>query len=307
MSRTACVFPGQGSQTVGMLKDLAAGHAVVTETFAQASSVLGYDLWELVQQDADGKLNQTHITQPALLAASVAVWRVMQSKNIEVDYLAGHSLGEYSALVCADVIRFEDAIKLVEARGQFMQQAVPAGSGAMFAIIGLGDEAIEDACQQTAIATGDVVAPVNYNSPGQVVIAGEAKAVEQAAEACKAAGAKRALPLAVSVPSHCELMRPAADQLADMLASIQFNVPVIDVVNNVDVAIEKEPEAIKNALIRQLYCPVQWTKSVEFLAANGVERVLEVGPGKVLTGLVKRINKSLSGAAVNTPASIEDL
>ncbi len=307
MSRTACVFPGQGSQTVGMLKDLAAEHAVVTETFAQASSVLGYDLWELVQQDADGKLNQTHITQPALLAASVAVWRVMQSKNIEVDYLAGHSLGEYSALVCADVIRFEDAIKLVEARGQFMQQAVPAGSGAMFAIIGLGDEAIEDACQQTAIATGDVVAPVNYNSPGQVVIAGEAKAVEQAAEACKAAGAKRALPLAVSVPSHCELMRPAADQLADMLASIQFNVPVIDVVNNVDVAIEKEPEAIKNALIRQLYCPVQWTKSVEFLAANGVERVLEVGPGKVLTGLVKRINKSLSGAAVNTPASIEDL
>lgn len=307
MSRTACVFPGQGSQTVGMLKDLAAEHAVVTETFAQASSVLGYDLWELVQQDADGKLNQTHITQPALLAASVAVWRVMQSKNIEVDYLAGHSLGEYSALVCADVIRFEDAIKLVEARGQFMQQAVPAGSGAMFAIIGLGDEAIEDACQQTAIATGDVVAPVNYNSPGQVVIAGEAKAVEQAADACKAAGAKRALPLAVSVPSHCELMRPAADQLADMLASIQFNVPVIDVVNNVDVAIEKEPEAIKNALIRQLYCPVQWTKSVEFLAANGVERVLEVGPGKVLTGLVKRINKSLSGAAVNTPASIEDL
>ena len=307
MSRTACVFPGQGSQTVGMLKDLAAEHAVVTETFAQASSVLGYDLWELVQQDADGKLNQTHITQPALLAASVAVWRVMQSKNIEVDYLAGHSLGEYSALVCADVIRFEDAIKLVEARGQFMQQAVPAGSGAMFAIIGLGDEAIENACQQTAIATGDVVAPVNYNSPGQVVIAGEAKAVEQAAEACKAAGAKRALPLAVSVPSHCELMRPAADQLADMLASIQFNVPVIDVVNNVDVAIEKEPEAIKNALIRQLYCPVQWTKSVEFLAANGVERVLEVGPGKVLTGLVKRINKSLSGAAVNTPASIEDL
>ena len=188
-----------------------------------------------------------------------------------------------------------------------MQSAVPAGSGAMYAIIGLGDAEIEEACQQTAIATGDVVAPVNYNSPGQVVIAGEAKAVEQAAAACKDAGAKRALPLAVSVPSHCELMRPAADQLAEMLESIQFNVPVIDVVNNVDVAVEKDPEAIKSALIRQLYCPVQWTKSIEYLASNGVEQVLETGPGKVLTGLVKRINKTLSGAAVNTPLAVEEL
>lgn len=307
MSRTACVFPGQGSQTVGMLKELAAEFPIVTETFAQASSVLGYDLWALVQEDTEGKLNQTEITQPALLAASVAIWRVIESKNLDVDYLAGHSLGEYSALVCAGVIRFEDAIKLVEARGQFMQSAVPAGSGAMYAIIGLGDAEIEEACQQTAIATGDVVAPVNYNSPGQVVIAGEAKAVEQAAAACKDAGAKRALPLAVSVPSHCELMRPAADQLAEMLESIQFNVPVIDVVNNVDVAVEKDPEAIKSALIRQLYCPVQWTKSIEYLASNGVERVLEIGPGKVLTGLVKRINKTLSGAAVNTPLAVEEL
>lgn len=307
MSRTACVFPGQGSQTVGMLKELAGEFPIVTETFAQASSVLGYDLWALVQEDTEGKLNQTEITQPALLAASVAIWRVIESKNLDVDYLAGHSLGEYSALVCAGVIRFEDAIKLVEARGQFMQSAVPAGSGAMYAIIGLGDAEIEEACQQTAIATGDVVAPVNYNSPGQVVIAGEAKAVEQAAAACKDAGAKRALPLAVSVPSHCELMRPAADQLAEMLESIQFNVPVIDVVNNVDVAVEKDPEAIKSALIRQLYCPVQWTKSIEYLASNGVERVLEIGPGKVLTGLVKRINKTLSGAAVNTPLAVEEL
>ena len=307
MSRTACVFPGQGSQTVGMLKELAAEFPIVTETFAQASSVLGYDLWALVQEDTEGKLNQTEITQPALLAASVAIWRVIESKNLDVDYLAGHSLGEYSALVCAGVIRFEDAIKLVEARGQFMQSAVPAGSGAMYAIIGLGDAEIEEACQQTAIATGDVVAPVNYNSPGQVVIAGEAKAVEQAAAACKDAGAKRALPLAVSVPSHCELMRPAADQLAEMLESIQFNVPVIDVVNNVYVAVEKDPEAIKSALIRQLYCPVQWTKSIEYLASNGVEQVLEIGPGKVLTGLVKRINKTLSGAAVNTPLAVEEL
>ncbi|MEW9798699.1 ACP S-malonyltransferase [Alteromonas sp. CYL-A6] len=307
MTRTACVFPGQGSQSVGMLKELADTHASVIDTFSEASSVLGYDLWDLVQNDPDNTLNETHITQPALLTASVAIWRVLQSKGLQVDYLAGHSLGEYSALVCAGAIDFKDAVKLVESRGRFMQEAVPAGAGAMYAIIGLDDAAIADICQQTAIATGDVVAPVNFNSPGQVVIAGEKNAAEQAADACKAAGAKRALPLAVSVPSHCELMRPAADKLEETLATLQINTPAINVVNNVDVNIETESDAIRNALVRQLYCPVQWTRTVEYLAAAGVTRVIEVGPGKVLTGLNKRIDKSLDAIAVNTPDGVAEL
>ncbi|MBU3022719.1 ACP S-malonyltransferase [Aestuariibacter sp. A3R04] len=304
MSRTACVFPGQGSQAVGMLKELADSHAIVEQTFAEASDVLGYNLWELVQTDEQGKLNETHITQPALLTASVAIWRVLQAQGLSVDYVAGHSLGEYSALVCAGAIEFKDAVKLVESRGEFMQQAVPAGAGAMYAIIGLDDNKIAEICEQTAIATGDVVAPVNFNSPGQVVIAGEKNAAEKAATDCKDAGAKRALPLSVSVPSHCELMRPAADQLDDALASIIITSPKIPVVNNVDVNVEEEPSAIKDALVRQLYCPVQWTKTIEFLSTSGVDKVIEVGPGKVLTGLNKRIDKSLTCVAVNTPDSL---
>lgn len=304
MTRIACVFPGQGSQSVGMLSELATSQSSILETFSEASSVLGYDLWELVQNDPDKKLNETHITQPALLTASVAIYRVLKAQGITPDYLAGHSLGEYSALVCAGVLDFADAVKLVEARGQFMQQAVPAGAGAMYAIIGLADDAIAEICTETAIATGDVVAPVNFNSPGQVVIAGEKGAAEQAALACKEAGAKRALPLAVSVPSHCELMRPAADQLEDMLASITLNTPEIQVVNNVDVAVENTSESIRNALVRQLYCPVQWTKTIEYLAAAGVDTIVEVGPGKVLTGLGKRIVKSVNYIAVNSPETL---
>ncbi|QJR79451.1 ACP S-malonyltransferase [Alteromonas pelagimontana] len=306
MTRTACVFPGQGSQSVGMLKELAEEHQSVISTFSQASDVLGYDLWDLVQHDAEGKLGETHITQPALLTASVAVWRLLQERDLQVDYLAGHSLGEYSALVCSGAMAFEDAVRLVEARGKFMQQAVPAGAGAMYAIIGLDDAKIADICQQTAIATGDVVAPVNFNSPGQLVIAGEKSAAEQAAQACKDAGAKRALALAVSVPSHCELMRPAADQLDDALADITLQTPSINIVNNVDVNIETEAKAIRDALVRQLYCPVQWTRTIEYLAAAGVERIVEVGPGKVLTGLIKRIDKNLESFAVNTPATLAD-
>ncbi|MBQ4829778.1 ACP S-malonyltransferase [Alteromonas sp. MMG017] len=307
MTKTACVFPGQGSQSVGMLKELADSHPSVVDTFKEASDVLGYDLWDLVQNDADGKLNETHITQPALLAASVATWRVLEAQGIEVSYLAGHSLGEYSALVCGGAMSFADAIKLVEARGQYMQEAVPAGAGAMYAIIGLDDNTIANVCHQTAIATGDVVSPVNFNSPGQVVIAGEKVAAEQAAAACKEAGAKRALPLAVSVPSHCELMRPAADKLEDALATLNVHTPAINIINNVDVTIETDGASIKSALVRQLYCPVQWTRTVEYLAAAGVERIIEVGPGKVLTGLNKRINKSLESIAVNTPESVEAL
>ncbi|NAW67187.1 ACP S-malonyltransferase [Photobacterium halotolerans] len=303
MSKFAIVFPGQGSQAVGMLAELAEQYESVQQTFAQASDALGYDLWALVQNGPAEDLNQTHRTQPALLAASVAIWRVWQQEGgAQPAVLAGHSLGEYSALVCAGVLDFSDAIKLVELRGQLMQEAVPAGVGAMSAIIGLDNDAIAKACEEAA--QGEVVAPVNFNSPGQVVIAGHKAAVERANELCKAAGAKRALPLPVSVPSHCALMKPAADKLAVALESVTFNAPVIPVINNADVATETDPAAIKLALVKQLYGPVRWTESVERMAAEGVELLLEVGPGKVLTGLTKRIDKSLNGAAVNDPASL---
>ena len=304
MTRIACVFPGQGSQAVGMLKELADVHPSILDTFAQASEALGYDLWDVVQNDPDSKLNETQVTQPALLTASVAIYRLLAEQGIAPEYMAGHSLGEYSALVCAGVLDFAEAVKLVEARGEFMQQAVPAGAGAMYAIIGLDDDSIAEICHDTAVATGDVVSPVNYNSPGQVVIAGEKNAAEQAANACKEAGAKRALPLAVSVPSHCELMRPAADHLDDKLETIAIAEPTVKVVNNVDVAVESDPAGIRSALVRQLYCPVQWTKTVEFLAAEGIDTISEVGPGKVLTGLGKRIVKSVSYIAVNTPETV---
>ena len=302
MTKFACVFPGQGSQTVGMLADLAEVYPEVEQTFAEASQALGYDLWALVQNDPDKNLNQTHITQPALLAASVAIWNVMKAKGTPVpEFLAGHSLGEYSALVCAGVMDFSDAIKLVEARGKFMQQAVPAGEGAMYAIIGLDDDKIEQSCAAVQQETGEVVSAVNYNSPGQVVIAGTTNAAGKAAEMCKEQGAKRALPLAVSAPSHCALMKPAAEKLADMLEIVTFSEPEIPVVNNVDVTTVSSAQDIKDALVRQLYCPVRWTETVQFLAKQGVTNLQEIGPGKVLTGLAKRIDKSLTAEAVNTP------
>ena len=303
MTKIAVVFPGQGSQTLGMLADLAAAHPVVEETFAEASSALGYDLWQLVQQGPAEELNKTWQTQPALLAASVAIWRVWQQQNgTQPVLMAGHSLGEYSALVCAGVLDFKQAISLVELRGKLMQEAVPAGTGAMYAIIGLDNDAIAKACEESA--QGQVVSPVNFNSPGQVVIAGNKEAVERAGAACKEAGAKRALPLPVSVPSHCALMKPAAEKMAIALENVTFNAPQYSVVNNVDVKVETSPEAIRSALVRQLYSPVRWTESVEFMAAQGVEHLLEVGPGKVLTGLTKRIVDTLTAAAVNDTASL---
>ncbi|ELY3597557.1 ACP S-malonyltransferase [Cronobacter turicensis] len=303
MTQFAFVFPGQGSQAVGMLSDMAANFPVIEATFREASAALGYDLWALVQQGPAEELNKTWQTQPALLTASVALWRVWQEQGGKAPALmAGHSLGEYSALVCAGVIDFADAVRLVELRGKFMQEAVPEGTGAMAAIIGLDDDAIAKACQDAA--EGQVVSPVNFNSPGQVVIAGHKDAVERAGAACKAAGAKRALPLPVSVPSHCALMKPAAEKLAAELEKITFNAPQIPVVNNVDVKCETSPEAIRDALVRQLYSPVQWTKSVELIAAQGVTQLYEVGPGKVLTGLTKRIVDTLTAAAINEPASL---
>lgn len=303
MTQLAFVFPGQGSQTVGMLAELAADNPQVEATFREASDALGYDLWQLVQQGPAEELNKTWQTQPALLAASVAIYRVWQQKQgAQPVLLAGHSLGEYSALVCAGVLAFADAIKLVELRGKLMQEAVPEGTGAMQAIIGLDDEAIRKACEESA--QGEVVSPVNFNSPGQVVIAGNKDAVERAGAACKAAGAKRALPLPVSVPSHCALMKPAAVKLAVALEEIAFNAPDVPVVNNVDVKCENDAAAIRNALVRQLYSPVRWTESVQFIAEQGVTQLLEMGPGKVLTGLTKRIADNLTATAVNDPASL---
>lgn len=299
----AFVFPGQGSQSVGMLAELGANHRVVVETFSQASEVLGYDLWQLVQHDQNGLLNQTHITQPALLSASVALWRLWLEKGgITPTMLAGHSLGEYSALVCAGALGFSDAIRLVEARGQFMQAAVPPGEGAMAAIIGLDNDAIALACEVSA--QGQTVAPVNYNSPGQVVIAGSKLAVERAMVACKAGGAKRALALPVSVPSHCSLMLPAAEKLRAILAGVKMSLPIIPVVHNVDAKLASSSEAIISNLVAQLHQPVLWTQCVESIAASGVDLVVECGPGKVLNGLTKRINKTLQSASINDAASL---
>lgn len=302
--KIALVFPGQGSQTVGMLNELYQEFSVVRDTFAEASAALGYDLWQLIANGPEESLNETHRTQPALLTASVAVWRVWQQQGGATPaFMAGHSLGEYSALVCAGVLGLSDAVKLVEKRGQYMQTAVPAGTGAMSAIIGLDDALIAKACEDAA--QGEVVSPVNYNSPGQVVIAGNKAAVERANELCKAAGAKRALPLPVSVPSHCALMKPAAEQLTADLAALSFAPMQVPVVNNVDVTVVDSADAVKDALIRQLYSPVRWTESVEWLVAQGVTDIVELGAGKVLSGLIKRIHKETTTSSVNDLASLQ--
>jgi len=302
--KIALLFPGQGSQAVGMLAELLESSEIVKATFAEASEALGYDLENLVLSGPAEELNQTHRTQPALLTASVAVYREWLASNAEVEtVLAGHSLGEYSALVCAGVLSLAEAVKLVESRGLYMQEAVPAGVGSMAAIIGLDDEKIQAICVE--LSGEQIVAPVNYNSPGQVVIAGHKEAVEKASEACKEAGAKRALPLAVSVPSHCELMKPAAEKLAADLEALAFNAPKSSLINNVDVAMETDATSIKDALVRQLYSPVRWTETIQELAKLGITQTYEFGPGKVLSGLVKRIDRSISCASVNDAASIE--
>lgn len=306
MSKFAITFPGQGSQSVGMLADMAAEYPVIKATFDEASQVLGYDLFDLVMNGPAEELNKTWRTQPALLTSSVALWRVWQQLGGKAPaVMAGHSLGEYSALVCAGALAFTDAVKLVELRGHAMQDAVPEGVGAMSAIIGLENDVIADNCAKAA--QGQVVSPVNFNSPGQVVIAGHKEAVERANVLMKESGAKRALPLPVSVPSHCALMKPAAEKLAVALEAITVSAPVIPVVNNVDVASESEPAAIKDALVRQLFSPVRWTDTVVSMAEAGVELALEMGPGKVLSGLAKRIDKRVEGVAANEPAAVQEL
>lgn len=297
------VFPGQGSQKIGMLAELAAEFPVVGQTFAEASSVLGYDLWSLVQTGTQDEINLTERTQPLLLTASVAVWRAWQEKNgTRPALMAGHSLGEWSALVCAGVVDFKDAVRLVQQRGKFMQEAVPAGQGAMAAIIGLDDALILDACKKAE--QGEVVAAVNFNSPGQVVIAGTATAVERASALCKEAGAKRALPLPVSAPFHTELMRPAADRLAEQIAATIFSVPEIPVVHNVTAEVEINPEKIKALMIEQIYSPVRWVECVNTMTAKGIAIALECGPGKVLSGLNKRINTDLVTVSVEKPEEL---
>ncbi len=291
-AKIAIVFPGQGSQAVGMLGDLSVSYSEIKETFDEASAALGRDLWALAQNGPAEELNKTQNTQPLVLTASVAMWRVLQNElNVNVDFMAGHSLGEYTALVCAGSLNFVDAVKLVEQRANFMQQAVPAGEGAMAAILGLDVDTLIDICAQAA--DGEVVSAVNFNAPGQVVIAGNTAAVNRAIDLAKEQGAKRALPLPVSVPSHCELMMPAAENLSNTLAGIDFLTPAVEVIHNTDVATHADADGIKDALGKQLYTPVRWVETVESLVESGVTTLIECGPGKVLTGLNKRIDKSL--------------
>ena len=302
MSNTlAFVFPGQGSQQLGMLADLAEKHDIIERTFAEASTILGYDLWNLVQNDAE-QLSQTDKTQPALLTASVALWRLWEQEGgLKPTYVAGHSLGEYSALVCAGVVAFTDAVALVKLRGEYMLQAVPAGEGAMAAIIGLDDDKVIAACDS---ASG-IVSAVNFNSPGQVVIAGHVAAVEEAMVNAKEAGAKRALPLPVSVPSHCELMIPAGKKLAEKLESITFSMPTCTLIQNVTAQAVSDPAIIKANLVSQLSEPVLWTQSIALLSELGVTATVECGPGKVLSGLNKRIIKGLNTSSLGDLLAFE--
>lgn len=298
------VFPGQGSQSIGMLADLGAAVPDVRATFDEASAVLGADLWQLAQQGPESQLNDTRWTQPVLLTAGVAVFRAWRARGGALPTaMAGHSLGEYAALVCAGTLALADGVRLVAERGRLMQEAVPAGAGAMAAILGLDDEAVRAAC--VAAAQGGVVEAVNFNAPGQVVIAGDSAAVERAIAACKDAGAKRAVALPVSVPSHCALMKPAAAQLAERLRAIDLHMPTVPVLNNVDVTVAKSVDAVRDALVRQLYSPVRWVETVAKLAGDGVQVVVECGPGKVLTGLNKRIAKDAECLCVQDPASLD--
>jgi [acyl-carrier-protein] S-malonyltransferase len=299
----ALVFPGQGSQSVGMMAAYGDG---VRATFDEASAALGQDLWALVAEGPAESLNQTIHTQPAMLAASVAVWRLWQVRGgTQPAVMAGHSLGEYSALVCAGALDFADAIRLVRLRAEAMQSAVPEGVGAMAAVLGLDDDAVHAVCAEAA--QGEVLAAVNFNSPGQVVIAGHKAAVERGCALAKDKGAKRALPLPVSVPSHCALMQPAAERLAAALKDIEVRAPVIPVIHNADVQSHASPDAIRDALARQLYSPVRWVESVQAMGRQGVTLIGECGPGKVLAGLNKRILDSVPTVALTDLASLDEL
>lgn len=302
-SRLAFVFPGQGSQSVGMLGELAKAQPEVRDTFAEASDALGFDLWTVSQEGPESELNRTETTQPALLAAGVAVWRCWLARGGERPAsMSGHSLGEYTALVCAGALTLADAVRLVHVRGKLMQEAVSEGQGAMAAVLGSDDALVEQVCAE--VAGDEVVQPANYNSPGQIVIAGHAAAVDRALSALAGRGVRKTVKLAVSVPSHCALMRGAADALARTLDDIEFSLPKIPVFQNVEAKISSDLTSLRRALAAQLHQPVRWTGCVQALAAAGAERVAECGPGKVLSGLVKRIDRSLDARALGSP---EDL
>ncbi len=304
--KIAFVFPGQGSQSVGMLNALAESYPLVRQTFDEASDAVDVDLWALASNGPAEDLNQTFNTQPAMLAAGVAVWRVWrQLQGASPEMMAGHSLGEYTALVCAGSMAFKDAASLVAERGRLMQQAVPQGEGAMAAILGLDDDQVRTLCDQAA--AGDVVEAVNYNSPGQVVIAGSAVAVERAMELAKEAGARRTIALPVSVPSHCALMKPAAKKLQLKLADVTIETPRITVIHNVSVSSESDAEVIRQRLVEQLHAPVRWVETVQKMQADGIGMLVEAGPGKVLTGLARRIDRKLNAVALFEPRGFDDL
>lgn len=300
------IFPGQGSQKAGMLAEAAARHSIIQQTFSEASDAVGYDVWKLVQEGEQEQLNLTEITQPVLLTSSVALWRTwINLQGANPIAMAGHSLGEFSALVCAGALGFTDAVKLVKQRGAFMQTAVPVGEGAMVAIIGLDDESINRVCAEIAAKDGTSVAAVNYNSPGQVVIAGHAGAVEKAGAACKEAGAKRAIPLLVSAPFHTNLMKPAGEKLAEAITTIEINSPKIPVVHNVNGRVESDPIRIRELLVEQIYSPVQWVQCVQAMTQMGAVGLVECGPGKVLSGLNRRIEKSLESFNIEAPDDLD--
>ena len=303
--KTSILFPGQGSQSIGMLSDAYLEFKIVRDSFTEASDILGFDMWSLVSEGPLEELNKTENTQPAILVASVALYRVWQSLGGSVPCcVAGHSLGEYSALVAAEALSFADAVKLVQLRGQLMQKAVPLGEGAMAAIIGLDDAGVVAACE--VASQGDVVSAVNFNAPGQVVIAGSNVAVERAIVACKEAGAKRALPLPVSVPAHSALMKQAAERLEQELRAISFNDASIPVIQNVTASLESDKSILIDNLVKQLYSPVLWTQSVKCVAEQEATAIVECGPGKVLAGLVKRIDRNLTGFNIESPDKLRE-
>jgi len=303
----AIVFPGQGSQSVGMLADIATRYSIVNEVFAEASEVLGYDLWQLTQAGPAEALDKTEHTQPALLAASYAVWRIIQAEfSYQPALLAGHSLGEYTALVCANAVTFSDAIKLVAARGRYMQAAVKINEGAMAALIGLDEQAVAKICAD-AVESNEVLSPANFNCIGQIVIAGHRTAVLRAVASAKEQGAKLAVLIPVSVPSHCALMHPAAEKLAALLKTIKIEATTIPVINNVDVIPYSNADSIRDGLVRQLYMPVRWVEIIQLFIKSGITTIIECGPGKVLTGLHKRIDKSLPLTTTSDLASLESL
>jgi [acyl-carrier-protein] S-malonyltransferase len=305
-TRCAFVFPGQGSQFVGMLGDFATAFPIIHETFTQASDVLNYDLWRLIQEDSENKLNETAYTQPALLVVSIAIWRLWEAQDAPMPVvMAGHSLGEYSALVCAKSLDFQAAVKLVELRGKLMQEAVPAGVGGMAAIIGLSDDRVEELCVEASIEEKEVT-PANFNSIGQVVIAGKIDAVLRAINLAKASGARLAKQLPVSVPSHCRLMKSAADKFEEALQAIPFNPPQIPVIHNVNLGCYNDATQIKQALAQQLYCPVRWVETIKQIVEQNIYSIIECGPGKVLTGLNKKIDSDIVSITLNSVESFNE-